>query len=75
MPRASNPKRQRVTMQAKSAFAGPGETTQNRQFLEWALSVKHVRYEMRSQDGYKVKVGHIVWVRWKDGDSEDYIGR
>ena len=70
-----NPKRQRETVQARSAYAGPGEHRRNVQFWLRAQCVKHAVAELRSIDGFSVLVGWIVWVKWRKGNAEDYIGR
>ena len=70
------PKRPRVTMQARSAFAPPGERNENEQFKQRAMSAKHLLWEViLSVDGISVVVGNIVWVKWKEPNAEDYIGR
>ena len=68
-------KRQCVIMQARSAFAPPGERKANKLFKQRAFSAKHLLWEVHLTIDWVLVVGNIVWVKWKEANTVDYIGR
>jgi hypothetical protein len=62
-------------MQARSAFAPPGEHKVNEQYKQRAISAKHLLWEVQLTIDWVLVVGNVVWVKWKEANAVDYIGR